>query len=561
MFSPSDKSIEGIPPSKKSTPVVAITFYSMRTSVSPGYHEGIFSKRDVDDVFRLKDGIQNAALERGQEIPTVEITLFLVPNWKEGETYTSEEYVRAKEAMLIRARDEYGEEITIIDFLNTNVTWDELDYLVGCESRGSIADLVKTRTIIDNAGRPCLQTDNNVTWANNNFAKLYDLTFLLDEDAFNSSRCSDIYVSAHNKLVFTGSGSQLPAIFQETLVEYCKVYKTDEWHKKDGCNGVYDFAFGEGMCRHGVTHRVRVKDKWSPGTFDFYPANLHDSRYKLMPLVIACQRESWRAGMPPPPPAVAELTGGLELSGGRGKKPAVEIEILGVKYGYYHFKSLVKVFTNEPSWHEDEDKHRYLPQTEDPFHGAEHARNLFVSKQDTVLCLTVFAEYYNKVKVEIDAGRMVYGSQALLKLAVLIPLTEAGDQLCRELFGCTAQELHDNPDRMAVVPDDSIDNHHQRFHLPVKPTYLQQRTPGFIGNMLQGFFTPLNRLDVLMRTESLKMIAKAADTLSLRERRQAQEFFKSLPSEQLELIKSESSTAQRVWDEQRGLILYDGPKG
>lgn len=459
---------------QQTPPKVAITFYSKRTSDKSGYYTGIFSDENKNEVMRLKEGIEKAAMRRGDTPPKIEITLFLIPNWEKHEDYNSPEYLAAKQQMFVDAKAFYGKDIIIKDFLETCVTEAELGFIRDCQSLGSIADIVKTRTIIDSAGTPCLQTDCNVTWANNNFEKLYELTFASNMDAFNASRCSEIYVSAHNKMVFTGSDSKLPSIFSKTLVDYCTQYQNDQWHKSESCNGVYDIAFGEGMCQHGLTYRVRVDDKYNPGkTFDFFPANLEDSRYKLMPLVVACQRESWRKGMPPPDPVVVELTGNLTLPD-HSKKPALEVDIGGVRYGYYHFKSLVRVFTNVPSWHTEEGKYKYATATHDYFEGAEKARNLFVSQQDTELCMTIFAEYYNAVKLACEQGNLQQGPRTLQVLADLIPETEAGNKLTQVLFQCSAKELHSNPIRAAVLPE-TVKHDKMCFNVQASPTFWKKK--------------------------------------------------------------------------------------
>ncbi|WP_131796058.1 hypothetical protein [Legionella lansingensis] len=544
--------------SNKKSPVVAITFYSRRIDNNPGYHTGIFSAANKKDILRLKEGLELAATKRGKTLPQVEITLFLVPDWRKGEDYTSPSYLETKQKMLDEARKFYGEGILIKDFLQTKVSKAELDFLRNCESMGSVADILKTRTIIDSKGRPCLQTDSNVTWANNDFDKLYELTFEQDEDAFNASRCSEVYVSAHNKLVFTGSNSDLPSIFEKTLTEYCLNYNSDPWHKNANCNGVYDIAFCEGMCQHGLTFRVRVEDKYNKGkTFDFYPAKLQDPRYKLMPLVIACQRESWRAGMAPPDPVVVELTGGLTLAN-NDKKPALEVEINGVQYGYYHFKSLVRVFTNLPSWHADETKQRYSSQTKDYFTGAEYARNLFVSKQDTHLCMKILVNYYNAVlKAALD-GELKEGARSVKILAQLIPNNAAGNQLCIILFRCTVSELHSNPLQLAKLPVEHLQSSSLAIvHVAVTPTYLQTVAPNCVGKGPYSFFVPsMNRLEKLMMEKNLQLLAKAADNLPAKEHREIVEFLKSLPQEQLEQIKGESKTAQQVFDEKYGLVPF-----
>lgn len=460
------------------SPVVAVTFYSKQTfGKEPGFYNGIFNEQNKADVLRMKEGFAQAALKRGETSPQVEITLYLVPEWAKGQKHDSPEYLEAKQKMIKEAQAFYGDGVIIKDFLDSNVSPQELAFLASCKSMGSVADIVKTRTIVENKGRPCLQTDSNVTWANNDFDKVYELTFAANKDAFNTSRCSEVYVSAHNKLVFTGSDSALPNIFDQELVRYCTEYNSDSWHKNEACNGVYDIVFCESMAQHGLTYRVRVDDKYKGDqTFDFYPAKMHDERFKLMPMVVPCQRESWRAGLgiPPPDPVVQELTGQLTIEG-KDKKPALEVNINGVDYGYFHFKSLVRVFTNIPSWHTEEGKYKYSEQTGDLFEGAEHARNSFVSKQNTVLSMEIFATYYNKVKEEFEAKCFHSTRNPLEVLSKLIPDTEAGNKLSRNLFHCSVKELHANPVRNAFMPPKEDPDHHKRFEVGVLPTYQQTK--------------------------------------------------------------------------------------
>ena len=197
-----------------------------------------------------------------------------------------------------------------------------------------------------------------------------------------------------------------------------------------------------------------------------------------MPMVVPCQRESWRAGMAPLDPVVKELTGQLEIGEEGNKKPAIEVEIRGVKYDYAHFKSLARVFTNTPSWHTEKSNYQYAEQTKDFFKGAENARNIFVSKQDTVLSIQIFASYYNAVKSQLDKKEFITTEgNPLQTLANLIPDTEAGDKLSMELFNCSAKDLHQQPNREAQMPSlgEEVPDHQERFKTEVKPTYAQTR--------------------------------------------------------------------------------------
>ncbi|AHE66031.1 hypothetical protein [Legionella oakridgensis] len=433
-------------------PIVAITFYSKRNKTGKGYYDGIFTETERKDVLHLKNGLQAAAKARQQPLPQIEITVFLIPNWREGETYRSPAYLAAKKRMLDEARWLYGEGIIVKDFLeDSGVTQEELDFLQHCESMGSVADLVKSRTIIDNAGRPCLQTDSNVTWANNDFERLYELTFLQNTDAFNVSRCSDVYIAAHNKLIFIGSQSKLPEILQGTLVEYCRKYKEDPWHMNRDCNGVYDFAFCEAMYKHGATYIVRVNDRYNVNqVFDFYPANLKDSRYRLIPMVIPCQRETWRGGKGEESLAVKELLGELCLEDG-SKIPALTIEINGVHYNFNHFKSIVKVYTNCPLWHTFEGNYQYFFQTGDKFKEAKYCHQKFLEKLDKDLCMLVLTAYYEAARTVCLAREGETKWNPLRELTKLfIKNEEASEALCQRLFNCTVAELHENPDREII---------------------------------------------------------------------------------------------------------------
>jgi hypothetical protein len=82
---------------KDNDPVVAITFYSKRTpNTAKGYYEGIFNDANVKDVLELQHGLAIVAKKKGRIPPTIEITLFLIPNW-ESENLDSDSYKKAKE--------------------------------------------------------------------------------------------------------------------------------------------------------------------------------------------------------------------------------------------------------------------------------------------------------------------------------------------------------------------------------------------------------------------------------------------------------------------------------
>jgi hypothetical protein len=73
-----------------------------------------------------------------------------------------------------------------------------------------------------------------------------------------------------------------------------------------------------------------------------------------------------------------------------------------------------------------------------------------------------------------------------------------------------------------------------------------------------SFFSTRSKIDEWLRSENLKMITRAADIMPVEQRKEVIELLKTLPVEQLEILKKESNTAQRVWDEQYGLVPYTG---
>lgn len=76
MLNKTDQSSEQII-AKKESPVVAITFYSKRTDSPPGYHTGILSAGNRQDVVRLKEGLESAAKKGEKYHPRLKSHCFL----------------------------------------------------------------------------------------------------------------------------------------------------------------------------------------------------------------------------------------------------------------------------------------------------------------------------------------------------------------------------------------------------------------------------------------------------------------------------------------------------
>lgn len=405
-----------------------MTFYSKRTKTPPGYYNGIFNEKH--NVQALRDGLAAAATEQDRPPPVCQVVLFLIPDWDNGEDYDSPSYLDIKEKMLSDAKKEFGPNIIVRDFLSTEVTDDALDLLRNSKSMGSTADLVKTQMIIESQGRPHLQTDSNVVWANEYFDDLYSDTFIDNIDAYNTNRCSDVYIAAHNKLIFTAPDSPLPGTLKNTLSRYCAKYKDNPIHKESWNNGVYDYAFTEAMYSIGAAYKVTVDDKWNPGeTFTFYPAKLTDQRYRLMQMVVPCQRESWRAGM-----KVSEEVKAL------AKVPPTEL-LCHLSADYFHFKSIIKVYTNVPSWHSQEENLKY--NSVESFKDADSARDIFVKSQSYAVNRLVLREFALKVANLVKLG--ILEPSCAETLVKLIPDTKVGNELCQDVFLCTVKELHEKP--------------------------------------------------------------------------------------------------------------------
>lgn len=508
-----------------------------------------------------------AANKADGQKPKFEITLFLIPDWDNGEDYDSSSYKAAKAQMLAAAKDKYGDDITIKDFVTeTDVTPTEMAFLRGCKSLGSIADLVKTRTLIDNQGRACLQTDSNVTWANNDFDKLYQLTFATGQDALNASRCSEVYISTHNKLVFMGPDSQIPQVMRKALLEYCNEYKDDSWHMDARCNGVYDFAFVKGMHQLGVSYEVIVDDHHNQGqTFRYYPAMLVHDLYTLNSVVVPCQRESWRAAASNLDKDILPFTGHVKDSS------KISVDINGVNYDYFHFKSLVRVFTNNPEWHAKGASFKHVQQPKHLFEGVEHGRNMFIQKQDLPLKLQVLANYYDAVYQQysnaaesLDEEKVEALGKVLAHLAHLIPDSEEGEQLVKVLFGdnCTVANLHANPARPsqlqeAVSQFEAVGLQPQQG-CELRLTSSVQLTPMMKAGLSKApcatfFRTP--RANQYFMQLDLEQLARAADSMPTARKETVLNYFKGLPIEDLQSIRDLSATAREAWDSQYSLTV------
>jgi hypothetical protein len=447
------------------TPVVAVSFYSRRTKTEKGYYDGIFNPGERDNVTNLIRGLQTAALKYGHQPPQLEITLFLVPDWESNETFSSPSYLEANARMLEEAKAYYDHDIDIKDFLKSGAEEEEYAFLDQCLSMGSVADLVKSRLIIDNQGRKCLQTDANVLWANHDFDTLYKLTFMQNYDAFNASRCSDVYIAAHNKLIYIDATSRFPSLLKQELLDYCKTYKDNGLHKSKTFNGVYDFAFTRAMYLHNATYIVSIDDKYNPGKkFEFYPAKLTDPRYTLISMVIPCQQESWRAQSGEESNALKELKGQFLLDSGL-KKPAFMVEVCGVICGFHHFKSIVKAYINCPIWHSNEINYTNYAETRDKFEYAKYAHQLFVDRLNDDVCQEIMIKYYNAVLEAYHRGDFI--CDPFFELTGLFETgNQASENLCQYFFSCSVKELKENPKRTASRHDAEIS-----LFVPIVPSF------------------------------------------------------------------------------------------
>jgi hypothetical protein len=437
--------------------LIAITLYTKQTET--GFWTGIFKEKE--NIMRLQQEFTKAAVNRERKPPTVELTLFLVPLDKSEKNLESPEYLKVKNQMLGQAAQEFGPTVIIKDLLQEKLTDEEKSFLGHTASMGSVADFSKMRALIASQGRNCLQTDTNTCILDSSFQDLYDKTFLQGKDVFNASRCSDFYVAAHNKIIFLGSQSKLPAICETKLIDYCKGYHNNKNHLSDWCNGVYDFAFVESMYEIEATHRVVVPDTRSVdgNIFIYYPAKLTDERYQLMDNVIACQVESWRKTDKNTKEETKKL---MAL-------PGIEVDGVGKDFNYYHFKSIVKVFTNLPAWHLNENTVQDFKQRGrlKDFEGAEQARDIFVSKQNKTACLQIlgaFYKYVQELKVSPEE------STAMLKdLAMLIPDTKEGNALTKELFNCNVLALRNQGSVVQLnefylkKSDNILENEHKTY--------------------------------------------------------------------------------------------------
>lgn len=295
-------------PTTEHTDRITIGLYGIQTGNT--YAPGINVEQQIKNIKNITKNFVAAADKHNPKRPLeIVVSIYLKPDWKNGETHITPSYLKAKEALLMefkKALDLEDYTIKVEDFYEeSKLTEEEKGYLEHLESKGSIADMIKTHAIIreDNRNRRHLQLDSNTLIPD--FEKLYNNTFASTEqvDALNASYydTENRYVSAHNKIVYTTRESQLAQHLENVHLKYVGDHKDDHNYEdrkleKTVKNSIYSRAFTEALKQAGLTKVFELQP--NPSNTNevkkIYAANLDSPVYRLTGDVITAVNMSWR---------------------------------------------------------------------------------------------------------------------------------------------------------------------------------------------------------------------------------------------------------------------------
>ncbi|MDR3490615.1 MAG: hypothetical protein P4M12_01065 [Gammaproteobacteria bacterium] len=285
------------------------------------------------------------------------------------------------------------------------------------KAMGSNADLIKTVALINNMKRRHLQIDSNTLV--HSFKDLYNNTFNAAEqrDGVNASYYDPMYVTAHNKMVYTTptGGLAQSGDLLNLLQSWCEAHRNDDnenGDKRPDKNSIYSKVFTRSLCSAGYVEKFECFFDGNQERI-IYPATLSDQVYWLTDYMSTALNMSWCADEITLPEEIKNL-------------PPSDLGDDG-KFNYQCLTNVVKKYTGDLSLHSQ------ALRLSDPtvFGERSRARLLHVSN----------------IKLEIKAARdfcrkaMHHSPHLAEKIVELFPDIPHGDELSRLLFNRTVKEL------------------------------------------------------------------------------------------------------------------------
>ncbi len=471
---------------------VTISLFSVQ-NVKDGvssYNTRLFS--EIDNIVNMARKLSGAARHNGAKPPTFTVSTLLIPDWKVlNNSYKNTQYLDTKAFFLEEVKEKFETAVRVLAdegiTLNTQdfytegkLSKNEKEFLEHLAANGSNADTIKTKALLNNAGRKHLQIDSNTIIKD--YQSLYNSTFGQPEreqkDAYNANQYAPNHISANNKIVYVAPTSPMLKTLHREYHRFMKENANNLEEKKPGTNAVYDNIFAPTLCEFNLTYKnIEVAKRKT-----YYPAVITNPEFRITKDVVTAINMSWAE---PPKELV------LDVSVLKAMEP---LNYLDAKYDYPAFNSIVKKYTGylTKSVMGDEDPNFYFER--------------FLKLSDNETDLLVLQQYYQAIfsndseKLKNAFSKILKGQaleDALAKpeslinlqkaLAKAIPDTPKGNVITQALFGRSVQQLHENPSAFEAnkTYDIQLDVIDKLVEIDKQSSkYLLSREQGFLAEKL-----------------------------------------------------------------------------
>jgi hypothetical protein len=265
-----------------------------------------FIDGQIANIREFKQSFDAAAYESGREPPEIVLSALMIPQWKNGDNYTNqnyeaENYLAVKQEYFDYLRQKCHESgIRVQDFYLEAATSDEKQYLNQLEALGSTADLIKNRAIINNQGNRHLQIDTNTIVVDKKefYKSTIGANTETQKDGMNASYYDDsgLYISPHNKVVYTCETSEFAQNLEKQHNEFVTDSKDRLDRKTPSSNHVYSTAFCKAAMNTGLVNFNREYYQQWNNLWGYYPVQLKNPIYEMSKHIITAINMSWSQG-------------------------------------------------------------------------------------------------------------------------------------------------------------------------------------------------------------------------------------------------------------------------
>ncbi len=265
---------------------------------------GIQENGQIENIKTMKESFDNAALESGRDAPEIVLSALMIRQWKSGDNYSGQNYespeyqqVKIEYFTYLKEKSDLAG-IKIQDFYKEAATENEQQYLYQLEALGSTADLIKNRAIINNQGNRHLQIDTNTIIVDRKAFYQATMGAEQQQDGMNASYYDDsgLYVSPHNKVVYTCATSEFAKNLENQHNIYVNESKNSADRKTPSSNQIYATAFCKAAMDTGLVNLDRQYYKQWNNLWGCYPVNLEHPTFQMSQHIIMAINMSWSQG-------------------------------------------------------------------------------------------------------------------------------------------------------------------------------------------------------------------------------------------------------------------------